>query len=72
MNLSQWREVDSAKLSTALQELVKLNLDKYQNEEWNLVIPEILKRYDKGSYYKASFNEHEINLSQVLLVIVSR
>ena len=63
-----WRDVDSAKFSTALQELVKLNLDKYQNEDWNLVIHEILKQYNKGSYY----NEHEINLSQVLLVIVPR
>ena len=63
-----WKDVDSIKLSTALQELVKLNLDVYQNEDWNLVILEILKHFNMGSYY----TENQINLSQVLLVIVPR
>ena len=62
-----WKDVDSIKLSTALQELVKLNLDEYQNKDWNLVIHGILKCYNKFYY-----NEHEINLSQVLLVIIPR
>ena len=63
-----WKDVDSTKLSIALQELVKLNLDVYQNEDWNLVILEILKHFNMGSYY----TENQINLSQVLLVIVPR
>ena len=63
-----WRDVDSVKLSSALQELVKLNLDKYQEKDWNHVVQLALKRWGPGPY----FNEHERNLSQVLLIIVPR
>ena len=63
-----WRNVDSVKLSSALQELVKLNLDKYQEKDWNHVVQLALKRWGPGPF----FNEHERNLSQVLLIIVPR
>ena len=63
-----WREIDSVKLSTALQELVKLNLDKYQEKDWNRFVQLVLERWGTGPY----FNQHERNLTHVLLTIVSR
>ena len=55
-------------MSTALQELVKLNLDKYQEKDWNRLVQLVLERWGPGPF----FNEHERNLSQVLLTIASR
>ena len=65
---SVWREVDSVKLSATLQELVKLNLDKYQDEDWNRIMLKILNRWGPTCHY----DEHVRNLSQVLLIIASR
>ena len=63
-----WRDIDSVKLSTALQEIVKLNLERYESKDWNHFVCQILNRWGSSCH----FDENVRNFSQVLLIIVSR